>query len=390
MQKKENNKEDMMLLSKKGLTAIAEEHGIVVDDKWTKSMISDAILAYERKNEKTEDETVKGNKNEGVKMPRKQKKEQRSRASKTQTGKREENDNVYKDLFETWDNFSNEMGTEMANIIKESQTNYSVFTNQWMRFYEDTMAKSVQTEPVADVQKVTNVWNNYSDKLMNRMENLVTGSNKSFTSMENTWNEYVSKIGKELLKAANGDGDAMEPNELHRMWVEFSAQEMQDLFKSMNPTTADAQEILGIWHELNTNMQEVMNGTVKSNQAVYEELNKRWTESSAQMNKELTTFVDGYINGFARLQDTWSGSASNMGEHFMGMMKADGFNIERMYADYFERTNEFFRMFNHPFFGMGRGSDDEFKEIKRKVEEMERKLEEIESNEQVLSNNGGI
>jgi len=379
MQKKENNKEDMMILSKKGLTAIAEERGILVDNKWTKSMISDAILAYERKNEKTDDEIVKGNKKEGEIMPKKQKKEKRSRASKTQTGKKEENESGYKDLFEIWENISNDMGTEMANIIKDGQNNYSAFTNRWMRFYEDAMAKSIQTEPVTDVQMVANVWKNYNDKLMNRMENLVTGSNETFTSMENTWNEHVSKIGKELFKAANGDGKAMEPNELHSMWVEFSTQEMQNFFKSMNPTTADAQEILDIWSELNTNMQEVMNGSVKSNQAVYEELNNRWTEAIAQMNKELTTFVDGYINGFTRLQDTWSGSASNMGEHFMDMMKADGFNTERMYADYFERTNEFFRMINLPFFGTGRGSDDEFKEIKRKVEKMERKLDEIES-----------
>lgn len=291
--------------------------------------------------------------------------------------KKEDSGNRYVALFETWDRFSNAMGTEMANMVEEGQNKYGALNNQWLELYQKTandMAKSMQNGDVAEIQVVANVWKNYNSRLLSQMNKIIEEWSNAQNTIQKTWQTYVPKIGEQLLKTTKGTNEDLRVDDLFKTWTDFSAHMGQDFLTLVDAIISDSQDVMGIWNELDNEMKGQIESTRALNQGVYTELNKNWTETSERMGAEINKFMKDYTQRYKELRITWLEYASTMVKQFVNVINVGSPDFEDMYKTYMDRTYQFLRMLNPSMMTTASLANEEIRELRKKVEELEKRI----------------
>lgn len=281
-------------------------------------------------------------------------KSSQSTAEGNRERKSKENESHSSDLAKFWSDFSTFMGSRLTEAAKGNSSMQNEWSNRWLQFYADaanSIAESMKGEQLAEVQALANVWNNYGNRMAITVNKFVAGGSGAIKSLQETWNAHVPKIGEELSKAVNGNGDTAKPSELYRMWVEFTNDELKNLMDLMGKTSTGATDILDMWGKLNADMSDIIKEVAQFDGKTYEELSKKWTKTSSLMSEEISKILDEQNGGLTKLQDIWSRYAGDMGGLFPGTAGGNGgngFDPESMYRMYANTANQMLQALNLP------------------------------------------
>jgi len=285
----------------------------------------------------------------------------------------------YQQMAQSWTEFSSKLGSQMNGLMSDGSTRYTDLSTKWMKFYEEVannMTQSMQAGNQAEIQVVSNVWKNYNTRLLNRMSKIFEDGTGAQSNLQRTWQTYVPRISEQLLRSTRGEKEEVRPDDLLKTWTDFSMRMNQDLLAVIDSTVSSTHELMDMWNLLNGEMKGLVEGASKSNQEAYGVLGKSWTEVSERMNTEIAKFVEEYTKRYSTLRESWVDWSSKMGRQLMSLSGEDGMNLEEVYRAYLERTNEFLTMFNPRVTAAESATNEELKELKKRIEQLERQVAE--------------
>jgi hypothetical protein len=135
----------------------------------------------------------------------------------------------------------------MAKSKKKQSKNYDYTYESWVEFSNEMGEKlnALAKDQVSEYKELNKLWNEYASKMTEHMSAFSPEDHKAYEGMQQLWAQYSGKLGDMLLDVSNSHDGPLK--ELHEAWKSYSVPAGEHLSELMKEQLKNQQELYELW-----------------------------------------------------------------------------------------------------------------------------------------------
>jgi hypothetical protein len=141
------------------------------------------------------------------------------------------------DLYGAWQEFGTSVRTQMEAAIGQEWAEADELTRTWLDF-SNRMQKLIldASGQGTDYANLAELWQKFSKEIGGSVVSVVNGTSEDMNKLQKTWNDYYSKVEREIVQIADNDGTGYQ-----QLYIRFFDQQ-NDALKSLGQWWQTAAE----------------------------------------------------------------------------------------------------------------------------------------------------
>jgi hypothetical protein len=141
------------------------------------------------------------------------------------------------DLYDAWQGFGTSVRTHMEAAMGQEWAEADELTRTWLDF-SNRMQKLISdaSVPGTDYASLAELWQKFSKEIGGSVVSVVNGTSEDMNRLQKTWNDYYSKVEREIVQIADNDGTGYQ-----QLYIRFFDQQ-NDALKSLGQWWQTAAE----------------------------------------------------------------------------------------------------------------------------------------------------
>ena len=128
-------------------------------------------------------------------------------------------------LYDAWQGFGSSVRTRMEAAMGQEWSEADELTRTWLDF-STRMQKLIADAggKGTDYTALTELWQKFSKEIGGSVTSVVNGTSEDMNKLQKTWNDYYSKVERELVRIANDSGTKYQ-----QLYIRFFDQQSEPL-----------------------------------------------------------------------------------------------------------------------------------------------------------------
>ena len=141
------------------------------------------------------------------------------------------------DLYDAWQGFGTSVRTHMEAAMGQEWAEADELTRTWLDF-SNRMQKLISDAggKGTDYASLAELWQKFSKDIGGSVVSVVNGTSEDMNKLQKTWNDYYSKVEREIVQIADNDGTGYQ-----QLYIRFFDQQ-NDALKSLGQWWQTAAE----------------------------------------------------------------------------------------------------------------------------------------------------
>ncbi|UCH88843.1 MAG: hypothetical protein JSV49_11480 [Thermoplasmata archaeon] len=272
-------------------------------------------------------------------------------------------------LTDIWQDFSNSMGNQLLEIMKDNQSEYEKLHGTWTDLSSKFGARVSENirNGNKEYTELYNVWKNYANKFSTRLTRIGNNGGIDYDTLIKNWENYTKKINLELFSDVK-DGNI---HTIFSIWDNFYRNMTHQMDEMMKNGTTINNDLSQTWNDFSSRMTTILD-TLSSDSVDIKDLNRDWKNFSIEVNRGLSKFIKNYEGDFTKLQNEWVKNTERVGETLTDTFDLISESYGEIYQRYFEWSAPYLK-------NIEAYSKTRVKSLEQEISELKARLDNLES-----------
>jgi hypothetical protein len=251
------------------------------------------------------------------KDPTSGKKSDSKRAKKDTGSQKTRGSGLEYDFMNTWVNFQEDMGKQIADVIQNQQEYHKDLNKKWLDMSGEITKKMTNSLPSDDAQaELQRTWERYMNEMKVKMDRFLNTELEAYDSLHDKWKPLSEEMTKAVMAMGTAKNVRQAQERLLRSWMDISREITTQMTKSIHLGTEEFKGLRVTWSNLLQDMGKVAKEMQDTNPEMADGL-KVWDETTKKVNTLFMSQMDTDLEELTRRQTFWMQTMSDMSANFV-------------------------------------------------------------------------